>query len=622
MKRISKLSFLSFAIISLFCLVSCNQNPNVFSEQSKIILKDEETTIGEISGNKGSKIDGKNLTKLTSYQSKDNTTFKGWYSDIDYTKKVNIKYYPMEDEKIFYGFFANHVSISLEKSDNDASYPSSENDIYFFEGVEGEEIDGEFPIPDKPGYSFSGWVNKDTGEKFSTKFYPSEDITLIPSFTLYPTISFVTNIESYQIPDVSIRPGDNILNTLIEKQIIDDSKLDKGEDFKFYGWSTSDEYTNTFNLDTTMPETSFTLYADFVSKRTIHFDTSIYDNDIYIDDITCFPGDSIQAPSLSSSTLLDTNFHYFISWYEHDENGEFLDTPFFENNHIMPKGDGDITLYPKLGDKYCVEIYDNDTLITFFYSKPEQTFNLMDVFIDNNLTISNYIEQQQLSNRHFNYFYFYDADDNVVPIDNYSNYQINSDLKIYLDFENYLDLTFSFEDPYDNSLSNLISNYQTKAFNTVSTDVETEINNYVNSTLNVTSPDLYKVTNQYYLNENNQKVYFNYPISCEINPSNSFACVISKKININYSLYIANIDTDETEFIASGTYSNYQNETILEDTISFTDSNIIIYGQSYNLENSKDYQLNLVKSESQIINLPTICPSEDLNIDIYISVIR
>ena len=117
-------------------------------------------------------------------------------------------------------------------------------------------------------------------------------------------------------------------------------------------------------------------------------------------------------------------------------------------------------------------------------------------------------------------------------------------------------------------------------------------------------------------------MYFNYPISCEINPSNSFVCVISKKININYSLYIANIDTDETEFIASGTYSNYQNETILEDTISFTDSNIIIYGQSYNLENAKDYQLNLVKSESQIINLPTICPSEDLNIDIYISVIK
>lgn len=617
MKRKNIYSLIVSSLL-LTSVTSCSSN-NVFDKVSTINFYDGDNKLITISGKYGTKIDDSILDKITV---KDNTTFKGWYRDKEYTtKKENVQYFPFEETVTYYGFFANHVTITLLKDDSQASYPltytSSGQEInykYSYSGVEKDIIENlELPTPSKPQYTFDGWYIKGEDTKFDSRLYPGKDIELYAKFTIYPSLSFVIN-DKTSIDSILVEPG-TILSDAINKAGITTDILYADSDHKFYAWYYDKDYKELVNPSTNiMPTSSITIYAKYVTRKTINFDTSSIDSSIVIPSITCFPGENIEAPSLSSSTLLDTSTTYFDTWYEKNESNNFKEKSFFEENHVMPNVDNDITLYPKVNNKYKLEIYDGSTLVTISYNKPDEEINLNNIKV-NDSTISKYISNiESTQDKVFKGFYKIDASSNKIYITSPSNYICNyDDITLYLEFDNKNIVNFTFEDAYNNSIDSLT--YSIKTYELIGDPTEILTNYIKNSSLYFSSD--FKILK--YLDSDGNTIIFP-----QISKDISYRVLISKLVNVNYNVYT--IDSDSNlNLVGQDSISVYQNDTFKKDNtevnaISNDGSNIYIYGTKFDNIDASKYifkKATLNDSTSTEIDLYTLGPSNDVSINIY-----
>jgi len=609
----------SFAVTLAFCLLtlsSCNVSS---TPKTTISFYDGQNLLGSITGERFTKISDSTdeYDKLLSYQVKENTTFKGWYNTADlYTnndKKVSVNYFPANDINL-YGYFANNVTITLEKIDTDTiNYPEGN---YVFSGVQNDSIGEDFPIPTKTNYYFNGWKDRSTNEFYTSTLYPAENITLIPDFTIYPTISFQTNVDGYTIDSVYIKPGDTILDYLT----IDDEKLKK-DNAKFYGWTKDSNYLDVdnaeiFNLKSSMPKESFTLYAVFVNKRTITFDTSSMNN-ITIDPIVAYSGDLINPPSYQAN--FDKDLQYFDNWYIEGES-----EPFFKTNKRMPKGTSDITLVPKYLDKANLTInFSGNTLLSSYYT-PGKSINIDTLILDNSTqTVKEYYESYATNNNlKFKYYTYVDNDHQTATIiENPNNFYINSSTQIELVFDSLTLVSFNFVDLDGNSLSN-ISTYSEYAYEYYEND--TNLTSYLNNNKYSYTFDNNQIEKPYSIKKivdsTNNEVNFPLQVS---GSTTEFTCYLAKpvaiKLNVFYVDDIAGTNKTQVTLENNILYGNQQ-EFLDITKIDTTSSTYKVYGIETNISTSNYsfHHVDDITSGSEVeTQLPELYPDNNQILNVY-----
>ena len=292
----------------------------------------------------------------------------------------------------------------------------------------------------------------------------------------------------------------------------------------------------------------------------------------------------------------------------------FKEKSFFEENHVMPDVDNDITLYPKVNNKYKLEIYDGSTLVTTSYNKPDEEINLNNIKV-NDSTISKYISNiESTQDKVFKGFYKIDASSNKIYITSPSNYICNyDDITLYLEFDNKNIVNFTFEDAYNNSIDSLT--YSIKTYELIEDPTEI-LTNYIKNSSLYSSTD-FKILK--YLNSDGNTIIFP-----QISKDITYRVLISKLVNVNYNIYT--IDSDSNlNLVGQDSISVYQNDTFKKDNtevnaISNDGSNIYIYGTKFDNIDASKYvfkKATLNDSTSTEIDLYTLGPSNDVSINIY-----
>jgi len=329
----------SLAIV--FSLSSCT---STYSTTGAISFYDDNTLLGELEGTSGTLISENTADSalLDQYKTKQNHQFDNWYLTATLEKSIDIKYYPYQDISV-YAKFLNNVTITLDAGTGSFAAGA----VTTYSGVENDEITDTFAVPSKTNATFSGWFSTEAGEEadeFTSNFFPSENITLYAKYSDWPTLSFETNVVGYEIDSIQIEP-----NTEVPTDLIDITKLDKGDSYKFDGWYTENTFETQFSFEY-MPEVDTTIYAKFLEKQTIDFITNVPGYDI--DDYVGFPGEAITAPVIDEANMkIDSK--YFAGWYEAiDFSGDKF--AFSE----MPETD--VILYANWVDDPVITLYDTD----------------------------------------------------------------------------------------------------------------------------------------------------------------------------------------------------------------------------------------------------------------------
>lgn len=368
------LILLSLPILLLF--PSCTSSP---ARTASISFYDGENELGSVSGQSNTKIGEEDLAKIESFEVKENFRFDGWYAKSDFSSSsVSIAYYPTFDT-VYYAKFSRKVTLTLDPVDGSFE----EGTVTSYTGVSGDALPS-LPTPVANGNcDFSSWHYTDSDgndAKFTSKVYPDTDLTLKANYTAWPKLSFVTNVEGYEIPDYQAKAGSSIDLTKVG---IDSAKLVKGDMYSFDGWYSSyDESTGVYAdpfYFTSMPDHDTTLYARFLEKHSITFVTNV--EGYSIPSLVGFEGTDIEAPyGVDNGGTIDyTKFavsgKYFDGWYS---TSDFSGDPYTFST--MPSGD--LTLYAKWVVNPVVtvkRIVDGTEASSFHFSlEPGTHFSILD----------------------------------------------------------------------------------------------------------------------------------------------------------------------------------------------------------------------------------------------------
>ena len=588
------------AILIIPCLAiitsitSCD-NRQKFSASIYLYDADNpETLIATLSGTAGTLIkDNKELSDiLSNAQIKQDTTFKGWYTSPSLEgQAININYIPYHDVS-YYGFFAEHVSLTFEIPSNQGiSYPENtfENGKYVLTGVEGDEIPVDLPEVSRNQFTFSGWVDE-SNNLFNSRYFPGSDLVLHPSFTSWPTLSFVTNVDNYTIDPIVLEPGQEVPNN-----IIDLSKMDKGENYKLEGWYTTPDFQEgtLFTFDK-MPDTDTVIYARFLEKRTIHFDTTGFS--FSVNDITCFPNENIEAPTPESFIYEN---HYFVGWSETVVPPDAEEYELFEFSN-MP--DRNVTLYPVFLSNPTIEVIfpDGNSQALLSYS-PGSTIDLEDLFRDD-IAYDDYGS--------YNGFYTLNSENEKVYIEDSNNYVVPSkDLAIYLEYLEEYDVTFSFLDILKQPIPG-IEPYVIHTNSTLS-DPKDEIISYVKSVLPTSNYSIDSYLQNHEADQY-QNFYFPYNIASDL----SLFVVLAEPVSFSFDF----VNTDLVEIRESINIDTYQNKYLGEPVyINEETSTYYLYGNDTGLSISQ-YEFkgayltkNGVDDLDTRYNLPIYAPNTSYN---------
>jgi len=122
---------------------------------------------------------------------------------------------------------------------------------------------GELPVPEKNGFTFTGWFTSETGgTKLNSNTEVEEHITTL--YSHWERGTYYINFDSQGGEQVSPMPF------LFEANITGLPELIKKEFFAFKGWYLDNQLTQPFNL-VTMPAKNVTVYAKWVDAFKITF---------------------------------------------------------------------------------------------------------------------------------------------------------------------------------------------------------------------------------------------------------------------------------------------------------------------------------------------------------------
>ncbi|MBR2785379.1 MAG: InlB B-repeat-containing protein, partial [Clostridia bacterium] len=174
---------------------------------------------------------------------KEGYTFKGWYTDSEYTNKITeINRNMHEDITLYAKWEINEYTVTFNT--NGGSEIASQTVTYNENIVRPEN-------PEKDGYTFKGWYsNSDLTTPYEFGKMPARNLTLYAGWEAKEyTITFNTNGGS------SVAPI-----TAKYQSIIQAPTNPIKEGYRFAGWYSDEALTNLYSF-TTMPKENITLYA-------------------------------------------------------------------------------------------------------------------------------------------------------------------------------------------------------------------------------------------------------------------------------------------------------------------------------------------------------------------------
>lgn len=572
---------LCLSAILVLSLSSCSSDTEF---TGSISFYDGTVLLGSISGTSAKKIadNSADAAKLESFETKENHTFNGWYEDSSLTQKLSaVTYYPYLDISLYGEFLAN-VTLTLELGEAESIDDSA---VMSYSGVEGRQIEQKMPAASKNEYTFAGWKDKATDAKFTWKFFPSSSLVLIPIFTVWPTLSFVTNVTGYQIDPIKVEPG-----TQVPTDIIDSTKLTKGDMYKFNGWYKEDTFKTNFNFES-MGDSSLTIYAQFLAKHTISFMTNV--PGYSIESLVGFEGDAILAPSLDK-TLMAVSSKYFTGWYEDAAFGASSAQYSFDK---MP--DNDLTLYAKWSQDPVITLFDVDhtTILNAFNTyEPGSYINL------------NTYKPIHGNNSFIGWSTTASGNNFIVNPDNYCVPEVST--SIFAVMQTNYDVTVQFVDPYGNALSDVSD--ETGLFgSSLFSDPSALSSAYLvqNYPSNYGNASDYKLEG--YWSSLSEKKYVQFPIN--ITNITTIYAVLAKKVTITLH--------DSADSLL-GSVIGYQDEAYGTDPITTgSNGNYYAYGVDTHVSASA-YNYAYSIDDSKNIVLPNAFPSKDVTFKLYFTLVE
>jgi uncharacterized repeat protein (TIGR02543 family) len=583
----------------LFLASSCSAK-TVFT--GSIAFYDGTTQLGDpIKGTSGQEISDADKVKIAGYENKENYIFKGWCTTSDLSSYVDVKLYPYSDISVYAKFVAS-VTITLKAGDGSFAAGA----VTTYSGAAGDAIPTDFPSPTKDKAAFDHWVIEGSSDKFTSKFFPDSSVTLTAVYTDWPTLSFVTDVPSYTIDSVQIKAGEKVPATLI-----DESKLTKGANYRFEGWYKESTFKNRFNFEQ-MPAESLTIYAKFLLKHTISFDSGLGSSYAITETIDAFEGDKILAPAFDDSgafkldgTKFKKSNYYFVGWFD-DASGA---TSAYVFNQ-MPGADLTLTAH-----------WSVDPVITFYAAdKTTSLGTISNQEPGTGIVLSDYVTAPTDGKNTFLGWFNTESVDSVLPtyIDHddgdKEKFRVPSkNASYFAKFRTNYQLTVKFVDPYKNLLAT-VADY-TDIWGSEGSDMIAEPTSKVQSYLTANYPltfgnsSLYKLVG-FKTDNTSTGVTQTFPMS--LTADGTIYAVLASKVNL--TLYADTYDSAHPDVNKIGVVSGFQGEDITATygaPISTGDTDIL----AYSLDTGKakaTYQFFQAYTEGSVMfDLPSFFPSHD-----------
>ena len=609
-----KQTVLSLVIAASLLTVLASCQASTFN--GKISFYDGTTLLGTLEGTSGTKIAEKEdlKTKLTGYETKTDFTFNGWHSKADFSDAVvPVNYIPYSD-LVLYADFLKDVRITL--SAGDGVFATGAKTV--FEGVQGQEIPESFPTPSKDKAEFGGWFKAD-GTEYTSRYFPSDDLTLTAHYNAWPTLSFVTNVPGYEIASVQIKAGEKI-----PADLIDMSKLTKGTGFKFDAWYTDSAFKTQFNFES-MPSASTTIYAKFLEKFTISFDTKV--DGYTLPTIGRFEGETIAAPAedadgITAPVLDRSKFvqagKFFNGWYT-----DITDLTTKFQFLTMPANNVSLTA-----------LWSDDPVINIYKVFSDDATNKVFVKAFNTLIPGSQIDLSAeipslTASQHYSFEGFASAVDGTTGIPttyltNQKTYTVQeAGLDIYAYFILDYPLTIGFADPYGTALSlgasATTSIYAESGKNAASsTLVSSTAVSFLSSTAFTTESGAYKISRFVQgIDSTDTTTYLKtvqFPL--DVSTARTIYAIVAKKVTVVFKVF--NDTTSAIDTLA--TVTGYQGEEISEKAITVgIDGYYYVFGNK-TIYKEADYLFNYAYDETDTssphvqYSLSTHWPKDNLSL--------
>jgi uncharacterized repeat protein (TIGR02543 family) len=311
----------SALLMTFVSLSSCGK-----TYSGSIDFYDGTAKLGTIKGLSGQKVSDDDKASVASYEKKTGFVFSGWFEKEDFSStEITVNTYPYVSTNL-YAKFVEGVKLTFKVAADETIVFPDGADANSYAGLSGSALAFDLPTATKDKSFFAGWKKEGdtTDTAYTTSFYPDADLTLVAMFASWPTVSFVTNVAGFSIPDIQVEEGASVTaalkaayagktpdwDTICSTYFVDTA------DKKFKGWYKAEitadtcDYKIPFNFET-MVSASCKAFAWFAGKTTVTFQTNAASYPDFA--LTGFEGDDLTAPILDTGKFPAKK--YFEGWY-------------------------------------------------------------------------------------------------------------------------------------------------------------------------------------------------------------------------------------------------------------------------------------------------------------------
>ena len=297
---------------------------------------------------------GKELNNIPSCYNSDTTkVFTGWYTDANFTNKVESIYnYTVTGDVTLYAKWETGVKVTFEACGGTFSNNSETRTVY---AVKGTELWNwiEHPSSGTQYRTFQDWyLDADYTQQINSDYIITDDITLYAKWTECVKVTldacggyFTDNRTQPETEEMYVPEGNNISWELEYKipENTDDHKA-------FDGWYFDSTYKNKVG-DNYVPDQDTTLYAKWTDGYKITFDAGEGYFNLNYGEISEYLYKVVKKGDSFGSVSYITPSHNekgFAGWCLTSDSGEVINDLY---NYVPEK---DITLYAKWVNKYTI----------------------------------------------------------------------------------------------------------------------------------------------------------------------------------------------------------------------------------------------------------------------------
>ena len=297
---------------------------------------------------------GKELNNIPSCYNSDTTkVFAGWYTDANFTNKVESIYnYTVTGDVTLYAKWETGVKVTFEACGGTFSNNSETRTVY---AVKGTELRNwiEYPSSETQYRTFQDWyLDADYTQQINSDYIITDDITLYAKWTECVKVTldacggYFTDDRTQPETEEMYVPEGNSISWELEYKIPENTDDHKA----FDGWYFDSTYKNKVG-DNYVPDQDTTLYAKWTDGYKITFDAGEGYFNLNYGEISEYLYKVVKKGDSFGSVSYITPSHNekgFAGWCLTSDSGEVINDLY---NYVPEK---DITLYAKWVNKYTI----------------------------------------------------------------------------------------------------------------------------------------------------------------------------------------------------------------------------------------------------------------------------